>query len=300
MSCRESFKLMLYLLLKQVDALQGQEADVCIVSAVRAPALGNRTGYGLGFLNDNRRTNVMLSRAQQLLVIVGDAEGWFQGPPGSMLRAFAAKSLEDGTCFGIRGSLGQSKRVSLLKERHALERPFSLVRLEVANHGPVTSIWKSPLPDFVVPETPRQKDRVPPKAAPKQSKRPSNAAAAAEVSASGGGGHKTFNGSLVREPPLSSRQQKKTGRGKAAASANSSRDTTSASSGFREPTREALLAAMVDLSRSSPKHAVPGVVLMKRFPRGTWITIKQASKAFTSAGLRVTWRHSKFYVGLLK
>lgn len=52
-----------------VDAFQGQETDVILYSMVRS----NRNG-SLGFLADARRLNVALSRARQLLVIVGDHE----------------------------------------------------------------------------------------------------------------------------------------------------------------------------------------------------------------------------------
>jgi len=53
-----------------VDAFQGSEADVVIVSLVRNN--GNPTLRGaLGFLADERRMNVLLSRARHKLIIVG-------------------------------------------------------------------------------------------------------------------------------------------------------------------------------------------------------------------------------------
>lgn len=52
-----------------VDAFQGRECDIIIFSAVRS-----NYRQLLGFLSDRRRLNVALSRARQLLVIVGDAE----------------------------------------------------------------------------------------------------------------------------------------------------------------------------------------------------------------------------------
>jgi hypothetical protein len=52
-----------------VDAFQGSEADLVIVSLVRNnPRTGAR---GLGFLRDSRRMNVLLSRAKWQLVLVG-------------------------------------------------------------------------------------------------------------------------------------------------------------------------------------------------------------------------------------
>ena len=50
-----------------VDSFQGRECDVVIYSTVRS----NRNGT-IGFLKDFRRVNVALSRARDLLVIVGD------------------------------------------------------------------------------------------------------------------------------------------------------------------------------------------------------------------------------------
>ena len=50
-----------------VDAFQGRECDVVVYSTVRS----NRDGR-IGFLADHRRINVALSRARDLLVIVGD------------------------------------------------------------------------------------------------------------------------------------------------------------------------------------------------------------------------------------
>lgn len=48
-----------------VDAMQGREADVIVLSCVRT------SGYGLGFLADWRRLNVALSRAREQMVVVG-------------------------------------------------------------------------------------------------------------------------------------------------------------------------------------------------------------------------------------
>jgi superfamily I DNA and/or RNA helicase len=52
-----------------VDAYQGREMDYIIYSVVRSNPAGQ-----IGFLRDERRLNVALSRAQELLVIVGDRE----------------------------------------------------------------------------------------------------------------------------------------------------------------------------------------------------------------------------------
>ena len=51
-----------------VDSMQGREADVIILSCVRADVTG-----GLGFVADARRVNVALSRARESLIVVGSA-----------------------------------------------------------------------------------------------------------------------------------------------------------------------------------------------------------------------------------
>ena len=51
-----------------VDAFQGQERDIVLVSLVRA----NDTGQ-IGFLNDLRRMNVAMTRARTKLIIIGCA-----------------------------------------------------------------------------------------------------------------------------------------------------------------------------------------------------------------------------------
>lgn len=52
-----------------VDAFQGRETDIVIYSVVRSNNENN-----LGFIGDHRRLNVALSRAKELLVIVGDLD----------------------------------------------------------------------------------------------------------------------------------------------------------------------------------------------------------------------------------
>ena len=52
-----------------VDSFQGNEADCVVVSLVRNNSWSGRSG--LGFLSDERRMNVLLSRAKWRLIIVG-------------------------------------------------------------------------------------------------------------------------------------------------------------------------------------------------------------------------------------
>lgn len=52
-----------------VDSFQGNQADVVIVSLVRRN--GMASGEGLGFLREAARMNVLFSRAERILVLVG-------------------------------------------------------------------------------------------------------------------------------------------------------------------------------------------------------------------------------------
>jgi len=59
-----------------VDSMQGREADVIILSCVRADVAG-----GLGFVADARRVNVALSRARESLVVCGSSVVAHPPPP---------------------------------------------------------------------------------------------------------------------------------------------------------------------------------------------------------------------------
>jgi hypothetical protein len=61
------------LVVNTIDSFQGQEADVVLISMARSD------NTGLGFAKNQRRANVLLSRASQLMVIFGDAKTLTQG-----------------------------------------------------------------------------------------------------------------------------------------------------------------------------------------------------------------------------
>jgi superfamily I DNA and/or RNA helicase len=56
-------------MINTVDSFQGQERDIIIVSTVRA-----NNKERLGFITDERRINVTLTRSKFLMIIVGHGD----------------------------------------------------------------------------------------------------------------------------------------------------------------------------------------------------------------------------------
>lgn len=81
-----------------IDAFQGREADVVLLSCVRAPwhgGSGSSSGAsGVGFLQDVRRMNVGLTRARRSLWVVGHVESLVSSRPWRSLIEHAG-ALDD-------------------------------------------------------------------------------------------------------------------------------------------------------------------------------------------------------------
>jgi len=78
-----------------VDACQGCEADVCILSFVRSNQ--GRSGniqHTVGFLCDDRRLNVALTRARYQLICIGNVLGTLSSAIGTTLAGLAAEAKE--------------------------------------------------------------------------------------------------------------------------------------------------------------------------------------------------------------
>ena len=73
-----------------VDASQGAESDIIVLSFVRSNGRGS-----IGFVSDARRLNVALTRGRQSLIMVGDAATLSKdrGDVGALLADLSARGL---------------------------------------------------------------------------------------------------------------------------------------------------------------------------------------------------------------
>lgn len=91
-----------------VDRFQGMEEDIIIISFVR-----NNCDHTIGFARDNRRINVALSRAKDLLVIVGSSDNFIKSVNHET-------SVMFGNVFDITKKLGGLKNSENLPEINIL------------------------------------------------------------------------------------------------------------------------------------------------------------------------------------
>ena len=83
-----------------VDAFQGQERDVIVISFVRSNDKGE-----VGFLSDIRRTNVAMTRARKKLIMIGDSATLGSHPFYLELLDFVQKEGFYKSAFEIGGEL---------------------------------------------------------------------------------------------------------------------------------------------------------------------------------------------------
>ncbi|CAN6478121.1 unnamed protein product [Victoria cruziana] len=100
------------LYINTVDAFQGQERDVIIMSCVRA------SNHGVGFVADIRRMNVALTRARRALWVMGNANALMQSDDWAALIADARERK----CF---------------MDMDALPKEFSIPK--ASNYAPISS-----------------------------------------------------------------------------------------------------------------------------------------------------------------
>ncbi|MCM1226921.1 MAG: AAA domain-containing protein [Clostridium sp.] len=87
-----------------VDRFQGMEEDIIIISFVR-----NNDAHNIGFAKDSRRINVALSRARELLIIVGCSENFKNSQNAETAEMF-------GGIYNIINRLGGIKKPSGLED----------------------------------------------------------------------------------------------------------------------------------------------------------------------------------------
>ena len=100
-----------------VDAFEGLEADIVIVSLVRS-----NQAKKIGFLSNAQRLNVAVSRAKKLLIMVGDLET-VTGPAGEKLyRPLFDRCSKEGRVIGV-GALVASQKGPAPRRRRVAGKP---------------------------------------------------------------------------------------------------------------------------------------------------------------------------------
>lgn len=75
------------------DDYQGQQSDIVIVSLTRSNA-----AHEIGFMASPERVNVLLSRARDALIMIGNAETFMASPEGGELWSRLLESLGRSGC----------------------------------------------------------------------------------------------------------------------------------------------------------------------------------------------------------
>eukprot|EP01062_Namystynia_karyoxenos_P083440 TRINITY_DN959_c0_g2_i1.p1 TRINITY_DN959_c0_g2~~TRINITY_DN959_c0_g2_i1.p1 ORF type:complete len:1040 (+),score=280.85 TRINITY_DN959_c0_g2_i1:121-3240(+) len=103
-----------------VDAFQGREKDIIILSCVRS-----NDGLGIGFLNDPKRLNVSLTRALHGVVCVGNAKVLSRNPlwHGFLSHCQEEGLLAEGSPGNLREWPGQLSAPRRVQQRDTVPRP---------------------------------------------------------------------------------------------------------------------------------------------------------------------------------
>lgn len=97
-----------------VDSSQGCEADIVIVSFVRSRLDRSSFGrYAAGFLTDDRRMNVALTRAKYQLICVGNVEGLSRMTGADTLQELAKNAIERGVVLSDKSNQKGSLEMGL-------------------------------------------------------------------------------------------------------------------------------------------------------------------------------------------
>lgn len=86
-----------------VDSFQGQEAEFVFISLTRSSAPDSEAS-GLGFAQDSRRANVMLTRVKNMMIVVGDAINMVtgsRGKSGILIPLLAQHASDSDSMFSV-------------------------------------------------------------------------------------------------------------------------------------------------------------------------------------------------------
>jgi hypothetical protein len=91
-----------------VDGFQGREKDAIVISLVRSNAERE-----VGFLSDERRLNVAITRARKLLCVIGDSDTLASNRSTNSLRSFVSHLHEHAIVRGVQAYYQHDQRIVL-------------------------------------------------------------------------------------------------------------------------------------------------------------------------------------------